>query len=52
MNHQGYREKQKEFYLAKAKEAEEKAAKSSDYLARETWEQVARNYRIMAQSYA
>jgi len=38
-----------ENYLAKAKEAEEQAARTSDHHMRQSWQRIAASYREMAQ---
>lgn len=43
-DHKGKREK----YLERAREAEQKAAETKDYSAREIWQNVARNYHELA----
>jgi hypothetical protein len=37
-----------ELYLAKAKQAEEQAQKTTDPLAKSTWERIAKGYRDLA----
>ncbi len=37
-----------ELYLAKAKQAEEQAQRTTDLLAKSTWERIAKGYRDLA----
>ncbi len=42
-------ERQRAEYLAKGKEAEERAAKANDSVARDSWLRIAKNYRELAE---
>jgi len=42
-------ERRIQFYLDKAKEADERAAGTSDFVVRQTWQEIAHSWRFLAE---